>query len=110
MSTRMFGIFPKSGEKILKEALGQFKGIIAQINVGVKKVKSKITANEKRAKKIEAENINLSKAAAEAMLAAENLEALLLGRVVTVPADGEADADETVETDKTEGATSEESE
>ena len=108
MSTRVFGIFPKSGEKILKDALGQFKGIIAQINAGVKKVKDKLTVNDKKAKKIADENARLVEAMGEAVLAAENLEAMLSGKIVTVPAD-ETDTDETVEADEAEETTSDES-
>ena len=91
---RIMGIFPKSGEELLKDALGQFKGIIAQINEGIKKVKTKVAKNDKKAAKIIVENERLSVAVVEAQNAATNLEALLSGQlVVTAEAEVE-DKDE----------------
>ena len=106
MSKRTLGILPKSGEKILKDAIGQFKGIIAQIEIGIKKVKSKVEANEKKLTKIQEENVRLVAAVDEAINAQENLEALLSGKIMTLPTEDEV-VEEAVETDETEDTTSE---
>ena len=107
MSKRIFGIFPKSGEAILKDALGQFKGIIAQINEGVKKVKGKLVKNDKKAAKIAAESVSLAKVMDEAINAATNLEAMLSGQLVMTEEQTDIAEEETVEADETEDTTSE---
>jgi len=103
MSKRILGVVPKSGEAMLKDAIGQFKGIISQIEEGVKKVTAKVTKNKERAAKIEAENARLVTAIAEAENAQKNLQAILNGTIMTLPTEDEAaEADETVEADATE--------
>ncbi len=114
MSQRILGVGPKkSGEKMLKDAIGQFKGIISQIQAGATKVKVKLTANAKKVTKIQNENIRLETVMSEALLAAGNLEAILSKKVLTeeVPAeDDTVESDKTVEADKTAEADEEEDE
>jgi len=116
MSKRILGVVPKSGEKMLKDAIGQFRGIISQIQEGIKKVKVKVAANDKKAAKIAAENERLLAAVVEGTQAAENLEALLNGKIMTLPTEDEVVAedttdatDEAVEADETEETPSDES-
>lgn len=113
MSKRTFG---KSGEKILKDAIGQFKGIIAQINAGAKKVKIRLTANEKKVEKLNDDSVRLATVMSEALIAADNLEAILSKKVLTEPivdpTDGDDDnetTDETVDADRSENTPSDES-
>jgi hypothetical protein len=106
MSQKVFGIFPKSGEKMLQDALGQFKGIIAQIKKGVDKVKSKVSANTKKVDKLQDESDKLAGAMTEALTVMANLEAMLSGKVVTVQDNAEEEA---VEEDNTEDSSSDES-
>lgn len=101
MSKRTFGILPKSGEKILKEAIGQFKGIISQIEEGIKKVTAKVTANEKKAEKIRVENKKLVAAVAEAANAQQNLQAILSGKLMVEPTEVETEVEETTEKEET---------
>lgn len=96
MSKKTLGFIPKSGEKMLKDAIGQFKGIISQIEEGVKKVTAKVTANEKKAAKIKVENERLVAAVSEASQASENLKAMLSGKIMTEPTE-EIVVEETVE-------------
>jgi len=105
MSKRILGVVPKSGEKMLKDAIGQFKGIISQIEEGIKKVTAKVTANDKKASKIAAENARLLVAVTEGTQAAENLKAMLSGKIMTLPMEDEV----AVEADNTEDTPSDES-
>lgn len=87
------GTFGKSGEKILKNAIGQFKGIILQIREGVRKVALKVTANTKKTKKLEDETLKktnelkkdsdrMVKAVEEAEIVMANLQAILSGKIL----------------------------
>ena len=107
ISKRILGVVPKSGEKMPKDAIGQFKGIISQIQAGAKKVRVKLTANEKKVEKINIETARLTEVMSEALVAADNLEAILSKKVLTedIPTDKDA---ETVEDDKAEENTSDE--
>ena len=80
--SRKFGVIPQSGEQILKDALGQFKSIIAQVREGARKVTAKLAENTKQISNLEGENDRLGLVMSEAMLAADNLEAILSKKVV----------------------------
>ena len=95
MSNKSLGFLPKSGEQMLKDALGQFKGIIAQIQTGVKKVQSKVLKNAVEFERLQNENISLTKAVDEALIVSENLEKMLSGEIVVLPA-----SDKNEKTDK----------
>lgn len=107
MSKKILGVFPKSGAAMLKDAIGQFKGIVAQIKEGVKKVEAKVSKNisksEKMVKetavkveKIATENDVLIAAVEEAIVVADNLESMLSGKIMTLPTE-EQEASETEE-------------
>jgi len=97
MSKKTLGFLPKSGEAMLKDAIGQFKGIISQIEEGIKKVTAKVTANEKKAEKIRVENLKLVAVVEQASNAQKNLQAILSDKIMTEPA-----VDEVAETETTE--------
>jgi uncharacterized phage infection (PIP) family protein YhgE len=106
MSSRKLGLIPKSGEQMLKDALGQFKGIIAQIKEGVKKVQAKVSKNTSELVRLEKENTTLTQAVEEAVVVSANLEKMLSGEIVVLPSVEEASQNEAVDTDKTEDTTS----
>jgi hypothetical protein len=85
MSKKTLGFIPKSGEKMLKDAIGQFKGIISQIEEGSKKVIVKTVANAKKIAKLEAENTRQEAAVAEARIVQANLKAMITGKIVALP-------------------------
>ena len=91
----------KSGEQMLKDALGQFKGIIAQIKEGVKKVQEKVSKNAVELDRLQKENISLTSAVEEAVIVSANLEKMLSGEIAVLPT-----VDEAVDTDETEDTTS----
>ena len=113
--TRKLGIFPKSGEQILKDALSQFRNIIIQIGEGIRKVEIKRTNNTKESTKVQKktevkvaelqkkadakvnqlakENETLEAVLAQASTAAENLKAILNDKIVIVPDDTVKSAD-----------------
>ena len=95
MSNKSFGFLSKSGEQMLKDALGQFKGIIAKIQEGVKKVQFKVAKNAIEFERLQNENTSLTKAADEALIVSENLEKMLSGEIVVLPA-----SDKNEKTDK----------
>jgi len=115
MSSRTLGVFPKSGEQMLKDAIGQFKGIITQIGNGIKKVAAKMSDNtkesdklqletKKKTDKLQVENERMVAAVAEAEIVMANLQAILSGKLVILPT-----TEESVDEDKPEDTTSEES-
>lgn len=97
MSQRTLG---KSGEKILKDAIKQFRAIITQINEGAKKVRAKLSINDKKVAKIQDENTRLELVMSEALIAADNLEAILSKKVLTEPIVDETDETEEATTEK----------
>jgi len=99
MSTKVLGIIPKSGEQILKDALGQFKGIIAQIKEGVKKVNAKVSKNTAQVEKLQKENDVLVAAVEEAVIVSANLESMLSGKIAMLPTE-DASQDEATDSDK----------
>lgn len=102
----MSKLFSKSGEQMLKDALGQFKGIIAQIKEGVKKVREKVSKNAAELDKLQKENDVLIAAVDEAMMVSANLNRMLSGEIVVLPTVDEASQNEAVDTDETEDTTS----
>ena len=118
MSSRVLGIFPKSGKRMLEDAIGQFKGIISQIKDGIKKVQVEVAQNAKKAFTIESEaakkasklnedSQKLTTAMNEASVVLSNLEAMLRGTITTIQVSNSAE-EETIE-DKSGDTTSEES-
>lgn len=105
MSSRVLGVIPKSGEKMLKDALGQFKGIISQIKEGVKKVQAKVAKNTTQMDNIKKQNDVLVSAVDEAVIVAANLESMLSGKISMLPVEDDT-VTKTVDTDKSEGTTS----
>ena len=110
MSKRILGIVPKSGERLVKEAIGQFKGIIAQLEEGIKKVAEKVTANDKKVAKIQAESERLLAASKEAAIAKENLQAILSGKIVAIPTEDEIIEEEIIEEETAEDTVENEAE
>lgn len=94
MSQRNLGVFPKSGKAMIKDALAQFKGIINQINEGVKKVRAKVSENTLKVEKIQKESDALVAAVEEAVIVAGNLESMMSGKIAIIPTD---DADDAVD-------------
>ena len=106
-ATRKLGIFPKSGEQILKDTLGQFKNIIIQLGEGIKKVRSQQTKNTKettevqkktevkvlklqkkadvKVNELQKKNVALAAVLGQAEIAAKNIEAILNDEIAIVP-------------------------